>query len=205
MHGYKRRVMSQGFSDSALRASEPILIEHISNLLTRLLEDKEDFQSSISSDTLLHGKDWTAAKNLSRWAAFMTFDIISDLAFNDSFHLLLKPDMRWIEKALGQFTHMAQLRGQSPEMFDRNYPFILFDPNVWFFAKFAGNLRKYTRLGLAMAKKRTDKAQRQDRKDVMHFILNAKDPETGKGFSRQEVWAESNLIIGAGMIPPVKG
>jgi cytochrome P450 len=37
-----------------------------------------------------------------------------------------------------------------------------------------------------------------DRKDFFYHLLNAKDPETGKGFSMDELWGESNLLIIAG-------
>lgn len=37
-----------------------------------------------------------------------------------------------------------------------------------------------------------------DRKDFFFYLLNAKDPETGKGFSMDELWGESNLLIIAG-------
>jgi cytochrome P450 len=37
-----------------------------------------------------------------------------------------------------------------------------------------------------------------DRKDFFHYLLKAKDPETGKGFTTPELWGESNLLIIAG-------
>ena len=37
-----------------------------------------------------------------------------------------------------------------------------------------------------------------DRKDFFYYLLNARDPETGKGFTTPELWGESNLLIIAG-------
>jgi cytochrome P450 len=37
-----------------------------------------------------------------------------------------------------------------------------------------------------------------DRKDFFYYLLNARDPETGKGFTGPELWGESNLLIIAG-------
>lgn len=37
-----------------------------------------------------------------------------------------------------------------------------------------------------------------DRKDFFYYLLNAKDPETGHGFTPAELWGESNLLIIAG-------
>ncbi|KAM5458114.1 hypothetical protein MaudCBS49596_000024 [Microsporum audouinii] len=36
------------------------------------------------------------------------------------------------------------------------------------------------------------------RKDFMHYLINRKDPETDKGLSREELAAESSLLIAAG-------
>ncbi len=55
-----------------------------------------------------------------------------------------------------------------------------------------------------MAYSKTQAAERSkvgldtDRKDFFYYLLNARDPETGKGFSPQELWGESNLLIIAG-------
>jgi cytochrome P450 len=37
-----------------------------------------------------------------------------------------------------------------------------------------------------------------DRKDFFHYLLAARDPETGAGFSTPELWGESNTLIVAG-------
>ena len=36
------------------------------------------------------------------------------------------------------------------------------------------------------------------RKDFFHYLLRAKDPQTGEGYSMSELWSETNLIIAAG-------
>jgi cytochrome P450 len=50
----------------------------------------------------------------------------------------------------------------------------------------------------AQAMERTKLGLDVDRKDFFYYLLNAKDPETGKGFSKDELWGESNLLIIAG-------
>jgi cytochrome P450 len=54
---------------------------------------------------------------------------------------------------------------------------------------------KYSR---AQAMERTKLGLDIDRKDFFYYLLNAKDPETGKGFSMDELWGEANLLIIAG-------
>jgi len=48
------------------------------------------------------------------------------------------------------------------------------------------------------AGERTKIGLETDRKDFFFYLLNARDPETGKGFTPQELWGESNLLIIAG-------
>jgi cytochrome P450 len=48
------------------------------------------------------------------------------------------------------------------------------------------------------AMERTKMGLDVDRKDFFYHLLNAKDPETGHGFSMDELWGESNLLIIAG-------
>lgn len=50
----------------------------------------------------------------------------------------------------------------------------------------------------AQAMERTKMGLDVDRKDFFYHLLNAKDPETGNGFSMDELWGESNLLIIAG-------
>ena len=52
------------------------------------------------------------------------------------------------------------------------------------------------------AMQRTTQGEDGDRKDFFHYLLHAKDPETGMGFSMSELWAESNLLIIAGSDTP---
>ena len=52
------------------------------------------------------------------------------------------------------------------------------------------------------AEERTEQGDLADRKDFYHYLLHAKDPETGQGLSMPELWAESNLLIIAGSDTP---
>lgn len=38
------------------------------------------------------------------------------------------------------------------------------------------------------------------RKDLFHYLLDARDPQTGEGYSMSELWSESNLLIAAGEV-----
>jgi cytochrome P450 len=51
---------------------------------------------------------------------------------------------------------------------------------------------------IADEKKNEDEDDPNARKDMMHYILQAKDPQTGKCFTRQQLNAESGLLISTG-------
>jgi cytochrome P450 len=50
----------------------------------------------------------------------------------------------------------------------------------------------------ANAEKQAQSSGKGTRKDVFHYLLRSRDPETGKGFSREDLQAESGLLITAG-------
>lgn len=49
----------------------------------------------------------------------------------------------------------------------------------------------------ARAKERTE-AGHSAKKDFFHYLLNAKDPESGEGLSIPELWGEANVLMIAG-------
>jgi cytochrome P450 len=69
----------------------------------------------------------------------------------------------------------------------------------------ARNNLKYVKYGnqlmerrLAAGKNADSSSKRESRKDFCHYLINAKDPETGKGFTMTELYADSSLLISAG-------
>jgi cytochrome P450 len=57
---------------------------------------------------------------------------------------------------------------------------------------------EYMAYSKAQAAERSKLGLDIDRKDFFYYLLNARDPETGKGFTTPELWGESNLLIIAG-------
>lgn len=66
------------------------------------------------------------------------------------------------------------------------------------FHKIAAGRERYMTYSKSQAAERVKMGDDADRKDFFHYLLKAKDPETGAGFSMQELWGESNLLIIAG-------
>src|ERR1700712_5030659 len=66
------------------------------------------------------------------------------------------------------------------------------------FSKIYKMRMEYMAYSKSQAAERTKIGLDTDRKDFFYYLLNARDPETGKGFSPPELWGESNLLIIAG-------
>jgi cytochrome P450 len=70
--------------------------------------------------------------------------------------------------------------------------------------KAAANALKYQNLANARVAERVVleeqamKSGKETRRDVYHHLIHARDPEAGKGFTKEELQADSALLIAAG-------
>ncbi len=62
------------------------------------------------------------------------------------------------------------------------------------FHKIAEGRARYMTYSRAQLTERTKLGDDTDRRDFFYHLLNARDPETGQGFSTPELWGESNLL-----------
>jgi cytochrome P450 len=76
-HSTQRRLVSPAFSDKALKDQEPLLRSYIDLLISKLRNIEE---SSNKSDQ--------PVVDLVQWYNFTTFDIMADLTFGESLHML---------------------------------------------------------------------------------------------------------------------
>lgn len=66
------------------------------------------------------------------------------------------------------------------------------------FPNIAAGRARYMAYSRAQLTERTKLGEETDRRDFFYYLLKARDPETGVGFSTPELWGESNLLIIAG-------
>lgn len=89
----KKRVISTSLSDRSLRSLEELALRNIRKFVQRLGESEP---SSIDS----HG--WSSPKNLGKWAGYLTFDIMGDVCFSNSFGMVDDPHNRYLLEVLPQ-------------------------------------------------------------------------------------------------------
>ena len=128
---------------------------------------------------------------------YMATDIIFDLSFGESLHLLDKPDMHFIIESIGSYLHRSYMAMQYPAVFTPGTGnwLSLFK---WLLPDLL-NRERYAQATKDVAQKRINsKDSRKDCKDIMSFLLEAKDSETGEKLSTAELRSEANLMISAG-------
>jgi cytochrome P450 len=181
-HSRKRRVMSQAFSDSALKSHEEHVHQHV-DIFIRCLADRDSSQNYSDKDL------WTHPKNIAHWCNFLSFDFMAELVFGKSFHMLERFNNRYIIDLIQYAAFRVGVCLQMPGLALWNVDKIV-SPHV-------RSLRdQYVALSKSMALDRVN--MDTGRQDLFSHILAARDPETSKGFSLDELWGEATLLTIAG-------
>ena len=190
-HQRKRRVMSQAFSESALRKLEDHVLVHVKTFVEKL--SSGGAKAEISEGAIEQkDKTWTPSTNLAKMCSYVSFDLMAELVFGKAFHMLDNADNRFIIDLIQVAAFRVGVCLQMPAL------------AIWQVDKiFTPAVRKVRDQYVAISKKMAVDRMNMDhdRQDLFSHILAAKDPETGKGFSIDELWGESTLLIIAGKLP----
>lgn len=90
VHARKRRIISHAMSEAALRSYEPTIIDKI-GLFCKQVQDPNTFGSP--------------HKNMSRWFSYLTYDIMGTLTFSQSYDMLTKDDVHYIQPLIDSYQH----------------------------------------------------------------------------------------------------
>ncbi|KAI6780213.1 Isotrichodermin C-15 hydroxylase-like protein [Emericellopsis cladophorae] len=180
VHARKRRVLSQAFSDSAMRGIERYILQNV-----------RAFTEQIGVGASEERKGWTTPKLMSDWCNYLAMDILGDLSYGKAFHMLEKPDNRFALGLVEAATTRHLICGTMPIVDKLKVDKLLFP-------KLAAGRARYMAYSKGQLTERTKLGEDTDRRDFFYYLLKARDPETGQGFSIPELWAESNLLIIAG-------
>ncbi|KAF4446417.1 hypothetical protein F53441_9934 [Fusarium austroafricanum] len=195
MHARKRRVMNHAFSDKALRSCEPFIHANIDRWLELMNQE-------------IGEKEWSNSLNMARWADHLIFDTLGELCFGlmTGFMSIQHP-VNSLDTPMNET--VTNMRCQ-----------IAFSPfaSIWAWLKPRGlddllaasappalsNWQTFVQKCFAERAKAEDEMQKphnsdfNGRKDFFHYLLQAVDPETGKGYTDQELFGESESLIIAG-------
>lgn len=141
--------------------------------------------------------------DMSHWCSYLSFDIMTDVVFGASYNLLEKSQFRFVPEAIEASNVRMSTFFQFPALMTmKRY----LDKTI-FRAAIAGR-NQFVKFAVRLIKERTLKASGQEPQDkeeqapagpdIFGLLQSAKDPETGQGFSKDEIQAESVTLIVAG-------
>ena len=187
-HARKRRTLAHGFSDNSLRELETH-IQNVSSSFTKQLYDrKESDARSTRSGTSL---PWSKPYDMGLWSNNFTFDVIGAMIFSKSFGMLEDPKIRWVQEAIHH---------TSKHKYTVAFAQFLYNSGVdkLFLSKYTSSREKLRNFAVGLMKERLASEKASEKRDFVDYLTKARDPETGKGFTMQELGSESALLITAG-------
>lgn len=183
MHARKRRVLSQGFSDTAMKGLQP----HILGVIRTFTEAVGDYQGrNVFGEK--KQQTWSTPKDMAVWANYMSYDVLGDICYGESFETIERPDNRFALSLVAQSSQFHYLNAQMPRLKKLGLDRL-------FFKDLRANRSRFMQYSRSRLQKRMQIGTDTDRRDFFYYLLKAKDPETGQGFSTQELWGESNLLL----------
>ncbi|KAI5460553.1 cytochrome P450 [Mariannaea sp. PMI_226] len=181
LHARNRRVLGHAFADGPLRMMERYMLANIRTFCDLLAQ----------GDQIPDRKGWSFPKDMARWCDYLTLDVLGELCFGKSFHLLEQDDDRWVIEMTSIAAKRDLLCGSMPLIPKLGLDKILF-------RQANADCVKYNDYSQKQLTDRTRLGSDTDRRDFFYYLLNARDPETGEGFTTDELWGEANLLIIAG-------
>ncbi|GFF89445.1 isotrichodermin C-15 hydroxylase [Aspergillus udagawae] len=181
-HGKKRRVISQGFSDAALKSHELVILEQIEHLCTQLKAGKGGQAVPVGV--------WSPPKNMGRMTDYFAFDVMSNIIFGVPWSTLRSPTYRFVPEVIEKSNVRVGTLAQLPELSLFRLDKYLFPEAIKardIFIKFVDEMLTQ---GIQAAAKTG--------KGVFATLANAKDPETGLPLRNRELGGESATLIVAG-------
>lgn len=89
-HAYRRRIMSNSFSDKAIRGAEEFILDNIRTFTKVMAEPKPKEKND----------GWSQKRNMANWATWLNFDVMGDLAYGKPFGCLVSEANRWVPELI---------------------------------------------------------------------------------------------------------
>ncbi|KAI9041023.1 putative Cytochrome P450 [Aspergillus affinis] len=180
-HARRRRVISHAFSDQAVRAMEPHILTCVRDWCLAL-GDCHPIQTPNSVDD---SDRWSRPKDMVHWSACIIFDALGEICFGKTFNTSLSDENTFFLPLMALNVRIANISGQMPVL--RRL-----------------GLETYLRRGTAADRERQIALSQQQlttrlaanptqRRDIIYFLQQARDPETGQGYSEEELIGEAYL------------
>ncbi|KAH7134111.1 cytochrome P450 monooxygenase [Dactylonectria macrodidyma] len=186
-HAFKRRILTQVCSDKALKGLEPRILTHIRQF-TDILHEHAPATATEPLDT---EESWGPELDMARYCDYLGFDIISGLCYGESFNMLGSQKLRHLPSVLSTISRRNATCFGQPLVFRAKLDHL-------FLATISAQIKGFSAWIREKGKKRMQLGSNIDQVDCFEYMLKARDPKTGMGFSDKELWSESLMLIIAG-------
>ncbi|KAF2150162.1 benzoate 4-monooxygenase cytochrome-like protein P450 [Myriangium duriaei CBS 260.36] len=186
VHARKRRVMGHAFSDKAVREMEPYMIGAVRDWCAALGDQTNPTQGAFKHQ-------WSAPKDMKEWGAYSVFDSMGELLFGRSFNTSSSKENLMFIDLLSNAIRLANIVGQMPILTRLHVDRIMFPDQ---------HRKRHQLVAFAIAslKKRLSMGPDSNgRRDIVHHLQQGRDPETGQGYSEQEMIGETVILMQAAL------
>jgi cytochrome P450 len=181
-HAQKRRVIARGISDKGIREIEP----HILSIIQMWCK------------TLVHqgikDNEWSKPKDMARSAASLVLDVFGQVGFGRSFNACLNQAQDLID-LMALNLKIVNLVGQMPLLQSINWESYLRHGTI------ATRRNQLGRISSVLKSRHENKLASLDpdeRKDLIYYLENSRDIETGFCYSSSELMSETVILLSAG-------
>ncbi|KAJ5895675.1 hypothetical protein N7495_007366 [Penicillium taxi] len=181
-HAFKKRILTQVFTHAALKGVEDRILFHVRRFCDKIAPDDKSNETK---------KNWGHIKDMAALSDYVAFDIISDLCYGKSFDMLRSKKFR-------SFTKITTTLSRRNAVCFVQSKLWRFKLDRIFFANLLSHIKEFGAWIRQQAKARTELGNNVSQKDCFHYMLNARDPNTGEPFTERELWTESLQLIVAG-------
>jgi cytochrome P450 len=175
IHRARRRIVGQGMNKRAVHRFDPVLQEQVTIFLRHLLDASMKDQ----------------AVDMSERCGLLGLDISGELGFGRSFDLQTDTRNAWMSKGIETQTWRLNTYVQFPAIRYSGWEKLLL-PVV------LPQVRRYHRMIKDMIDARLC-IEKDARPDLFASVSDFKDPQTGEGIDKLQLFAEANFLISAGM------
>ncbi|KAE9363381.1 cytochrome P450 [Stipitochalara longipes BDJ] len=176
-HAFRRRINVRALSETAVKSMEPLMIKYIRLMCQQIFENKKN-----STD------GWSSPKDMSKLVSYVMADIMGEMVFSKNWNVLESAENRdivdFLPEAVGGLILTGHMQG-----------LLKFDLYKLVARTLVNNVYRFKDLTAAQSTWRIAHHDEIKGKDLFASLLEAKDPETGLGFTHEELISEAGLFI----------
>ena len=201
IHRFKRKLLNGGFSDQTIRAFEPTMLHHIDIFVRRLMGSPSSSYTPSYHDDEKSDSGWGPPLNMTDHCRHLQYDVMGEFGFGQSFELQTKPDNRFLIEAVVATGHKAGVYVQYPRLQFLQLDKLFYRRGLRIREKYLNLMARLVRERMSVQKEEKGGGVK-GKEDLFANLVDAKDPETGRGFTESELWAESRFLLIAGLSLP---